>query len=143
MPLVFRLVLGSLSSMEARWALTVVRGKDLASILVSIFNSIRVCVLLMEARRWWLLADEIKSFPPSPRFDGVYCTIDGRVEMCLRQILRASVSFGIRQICLVSVFFCVFTDWILLYGRKQVLLACPTSLGSSPHVVVCIPTLSK
>ena len=110
-----RLVSSSLRATGARCTPSVVRGKDPAPFLVSVFfNSIRVCVLLMEARRWWLLADEIKSFLPSPLFDGAYCTIHGHVEMCLRWILRASVGFFLRRICLDPSFFWVFTGWILL-----------------------------
>ena len=47
---------------------------------------VRVCVLLRKARRRRLPEDGIKVSPPSPRSDDASSIVDGRVEVCLRQI---------------------------------------------------------
>ena len=70
--------------MEARWILARAGGR--APFLVVFFNLVRVCVLLRKARRRRLLEDGIKVSLPSPRSDDASSIVDGRVEVCLRQI---------------------------------------------------------
>ena len=65
---------------------------------------VRVCVLLKEMVRRLLLDHGIRSSPPSLRSDGASDIVGGRVEVCLRRILRDPVGGCVPWICLDLIF---------------------------------------
>ena len=96
------LVFYGLTAMEAWWIPALAGGR--APFFHTLLSFVRVCVLLREARRRRLSADEIRFSPPCPRSDSVSSIIGGRMKVCLQWILRDSVGVCLRWIHVDLVF---------------------------------------